>query len=176
MIDRPQAASGRDVQTAPPDYDAIIALGSNIGDKAANIRDAVSRLTAQGTGVEAVKFSRIFKTPPWGITDQDWFTNACLTVRTHLDPHELLDVCLDVERQLGRERKQKWGPRVIDLDVLIYGDQIIESDTLTIPHPHMSERAFVLIPLRDVAPEQLINEKPIDHWLAKLDTSGIEPL
>jgi len=106
------------------DFNAIVALGANIGDKVANVERARGLLTTAGDGrVELIGSSRIYKTPPWGITDQDWFVNSCISVRTDLDPNTLLRRCLDVEEAMGRRRTEKWGPRLIDLDVLVYEDR-----------------------------------------------------
>ncbi|MFV0367174.1 MAG: 2-amino-4-hydroxy-6-hydroxymethyldihydropteridine diphosphokinase [Hyphomicrobiaceae bacterium] len=155
-------------------YDAIVALGSNIGDTRANMAKALDLLCADGV-VRVVTRSRDFKTPPWGITDQPWFANACASVRTDLDAHALLLRCLDVERQLGRVRAEKWGPRVIDLDVLVHRDGEITEDDLLLPHPRITERAFVLAPLCDVAPDLVLKGKRAVDWLGELDQTGIEP-
>ncbi|MCH9808211.1 MAG: 2-amino-4-hydroxy-6-hydroxymethyldihydropteridine diphosphokinase [Alphaproteobacteria bacterium] len=154
---------------------AIVALGSNIGDKIANIDKAVQRLTG-ADDIRLTARSRDYKTPPWGNTDQDWFVNACIAITTDLGPHDLLRRCLEVEQELGRRRTEKWGPRVIDLDVLIYGDVTLADADLTLPHPHITKRAFVLAPLADVAPETVIEGKTAAEWLAEIDTAGIEPI
>lgn len=159
----------------PAPFDAVIAVGSNIGDKAANIAEAIARVDGH-EAVSVVKASPVYKTPPWGITDQDWFANGCFTVRTTLPPHGLLAWCLDVERAMGRERTVKWGPRVIDLDVLAYGDVAVTDDVLTLPHPHITERAFVLVPLRDVAPDLVLKGEHLEHWLAQTGREGIDAL
>lgn len=162
--------------TAAPDarYDAIVALGSNIGDTRANMARAFKLLCADGS-VRLVTRSRDFKTPPWGITDQPWFANACASVSTALDPRSLLQRCLSVERKMGRIRAQKWGPRNIDLDVLVHRDGPVAEDDLVIPHPRISERAFVLAPLADVDPYLVLNGKTVAAWLAEIDTTGVEP-
>lgn len=168
----------RDPQFAGGDgaaFDAVIAVGSNIGDKAANIAEAVARFGAHAD-VAIVGVSPVYKTPPWGITDQPWFTNGCFTVRTSLSPHDLLAWCLEVERQMGRVRAEKWGPRVIDLDVLVYRGATVDDVDLKLPHPHIQDRAFVLVPLKDVAPNLRIAGEAIDHWLAKTGREGIEAL
>lgn len=168
--------------SAPPwayDFDAIIALGSNIGDKRANIAEAVRRLTAPNEAQSDIHFvarSRDFRTPPWGNTDQDWFVNACLTVRTALPPHDLLARCLDVERQMGRLRAERWGPRVIDLDLLLWRDIQLFDEVLVLPHPRMTERAFVLAPLADVAGRLELGGRTVEDWLAAIDRTGIEPI
>jgi 2-amino-4-hydroxy-6-hydroxymethyldihydropteridine diphosphokinase len=152
---------------AHPGYDAIIALGSNIGDKAAHIADAVAAFCADGQ-VAVVKRSANYRTAPWGITDQDWFVNAAMSVSTKLAPLELLARCQSVEHQLGRERTVKWGPRVIDLDILVYRNVVLETAELTLPHPHMTARAFVLRPLLDVAPDLMIQGHNVREWLSRI--------
>ncbi len=149
--------------TALP-YDAIIALGSNIGDKAAHLTQAIANLTRDGH-VRVVAKSAYYRTAPWGITDQDWFVNAVITVTTNLSVHDLLAHCQRVERDLGRERLIKWGPRVIDLDILVYGTLTLNEPDLILPHPHMTARAFVLRPLIDVAPDLRIGRYTAAEWL-----------
>jgi len=158
----------------PPDIDAIIALGSNIGDTRANVAQALLRLQAGGA-VRVVARSRDFKTPPWGKTDQPWFINACAGVATSLGPRALLDRCLAVERQLGRVREEKWGPRIIDLDVLVHRHGVVSEPELELPHPRITERAFVLVPLADVAPELVLNGSSVRDWIRTVDTTGVEP-
>lgn len=155
-------------------YDAIIALGSNIGNSRANMARALELLSDDGE-VRLVTRSRDFKTPPWGITDQPWFANACASVRTSLGARALLERCLAVERQLGRVRTQKWGPRIIDLDVLVHRDGAVAEDDLELPHPRITERAFVLAPLADVDPDLMLDGKSVLEWLALADTTGVEP-
>mgnify|MGYP001251459993 CR=1 FL=1 len=155
-------------------YDAIVALGSNIGDTRANMALALQLLCAEGV-VRVLTRSRDFKTPPWGITDQPWFANACASVRTALDARALLARCLDVERQMGRVRTQKWGPRIIDLDVLVHRQGAVAEEDLELPHPRITERAFVLAPLADVDPDLVLNGKSVEAWLNATDMSGVEP-
>jgi len=156
-------------------FNAVIALGSNIGDKAGNIDRAILLLTESGD-VRTISRSRSYRTPPWGKTDQDWFVNACVSVITDLSPHELLRRCLDVEKQMGRERSERWGPRVIDLDVLVYDDVEMADKDLVLPHPHITGRAFVLAPLADVAPDLEIAGRPVTEWLARIDAEGVTPI
>lgn len=159
------------------DWDAIIALGSNIGDKVANVESARELLcSGPANEVSVVTASRIYKTPPWGITDQDWFVNACMSVKTSLEPHELLHRCLAVEQVMGRRRAEKWGPRLIDLDVLVYRGVEIADDELVLPHPHITERAFVLIPMREVAPELELKGRSVAEWAEAIDATGVEPI
>jgi len=167
--------SAANAREREPQFNAIVALGSNIGDKAGNIARAVELLCADGN-VTAVKRSRNYRTPPWGKTDQDWFVNACVSVATELSPHELLRRCLDVENRMGRERTEKWGPRVIDLDVLVYVGVEMSDKELVLPHPHITARAFVLAPLADVAPDYKINGRTVKEWLAEIDAAGVTPI
>ena len=155
--------------------DAIIALGSNIGDKVAHIEAAVAAFTADGL-VRVVQRSANYRTAPWGVTNQDWFVNACMTVATRLPVRALLDRCQSVERRLGRERTIKWGPRVIDLDILVYRDLAINDPDLVLPHPHMTRRAFVLRPLLDVAPGLVIDGKTVAAWLAAIPGDDVVPI
>lgn len=158
-----------------PNYDAIIALGSNIGDKAGHIAAAIAAFTADGNA-SLVARSANYRTAPWGITDQDWFVNACMTITTDLAVRDLLARCQSVERALGRERSIKWGPRVIDLDILTYRDLVLADADLVVPHPHMTERAFVLVPLMDVAPDLMIKGRAVGDWLARIPHGDVVPL
>lgn len=154
---------------------AFLALGSNIGDKAANLRAAREAIAAL-PGTRVVAASAVYRTPPWGKTDQDWFANAAITVETTLEPLALLEACLAIEIRLGRVRRERWGPRVIDIDLLAHGETRLTSDRLTLPHPAMAERAFVVIPLREIAPDLVIAGRPIGEVIAGLDATGIEPM
>jgi 2-amino-4-hydroxy-6-hydroxymethyldihydropteridine diphosphokinase len=151
----------------PRPFDAIVALGSNLGDKAGNIARATAALTADGH-VRLVTASANYRTAPWGITEQDWFVNAAISVLTDLSPHALLARCLDVERQLGRVREVKWGPRIIDLDVLVYRDAVVADADLVLPHPYLTERAFVLRPMLDVAPDLMVKGHTVREWLDRV--------
>lgn len=157
---------------------AFIALGSNLGDGAQNLREAARRL-AGVEGVTCVAASRIYATPPWGKYDQPGFANAVILIKTSLEPEALLAACLGIEARMGRVRLEKWGPRLIDLDVLLYGERIMDTPSLTLPHPAMLERAFVLRPLKDIAPGLMLNDaktgliRPIEDWLSDLDEADI---
>ena len=156
-------------------YDALIGLGSNIGDKQANVHRAVDLLT-EGGDVRLVATSRLYRSPPWGVLDQDWFVNACIAIATSLDPYALLARCHAVENAMKRVRFERWGPRVIDVDVLVYRDVALAEPDLTLPHPRMTERAFVLVPLLDIEPELEIAGHRLSHWLEAIDASGVTPL
>ena len=143
---------------------AYVGLGANLGDREETIRAAVAQLP----GVVAV--SPLRETDPVGVTDQPRFLNGVAAVETELAPRELLDVLLAVERRLGRERRERWGPRTIDLDLLLYGDEVIDEDGLTVPHPRLHERRFVLEPLADLAPKLVVpGQGGVEELLAELD-------
>ncbi|WP_305988238.1 2-amino-4-hydroxy-6-hydroxymethyldihydropteridine diphosphokinase [Roseibium sp. MMSF_3544] len=129
-----------------------LGLGSNLGDPAANLDEAV-RLLDETDGITMVARSSNYRTPPWGPVPQDDFVNICVIVDTVLSPQALLGRCLEIENELGRIREVRWGPRIIDVDVLIYGVRKIHEDNLDVPHPRMGERAFVLIPLAEIWPD-----------------------
>ncbi len=139
--------------THPPTVIAYIALGVNLGDRAAQIQTAAT-LLRQSPEVESVRLSKLFEYPAvGGPTNSPDFLNAAAEVHTTLSPRALLDRLLNIERQMGRVRGEKWGPRIIDLDLLLYGDQIIASSDLKVPHPLMQARRFVLEPLAEIAPD-----------------------
>ncbi|MQT11509.1 2-amino-4-hydroxy-6-hydroxymethyldihydropteridine diphosphokinase [Segnochrobactrum spirostomi] len=152
---------------------AAIGLGSNIGEKIATIDRAVALLDA-AEGVRVVARSANYRTEPWGYRDQDWFVNACVLVETTLSARALLELCLATEQALGRRREIRWGPRTIDLDVLFYGDARIEEPGLSLPHPHILERAFVLAPLAEIAPDAVVHGERIADALARLGAEGVE--
>lgn len=130
---------------------AVIALGSNMGNRMENLNDAVRALT-KVPGVKIIKASGIYETEPWGITHQESFLNAALLIEAEIAPHTLLGACLGIEAAMGRVRTVKNGPRIIDLDVLLYENYKNESFELTLPHPGILERSFVLAPLNDLFP------------------------
>ena len=156
------------------DFDAAIGLGSNLGDKAANIARAIAVLTAGGD-IGLVKRSRDYVSPPWGVLDQDAFVNACITVATQLSPHELLLRCQKVENDIGRVRHKKWGPRLIDVDILTYRNETIQTADLTVPHPLIGQRAFVLLPLAEVAPDLMFGAVSLQELISKVDAAGVYP-
>ena len=152
---------------------AYLGLGGNLGDPVAAMAEALHALDSRkDCAVMAV--SRLYRTPPWGKTDQDWFFNAAATVQTHLAPHDLLALCLEIEQSMKRVRIERWGPRTIDLDILAYDGVSLADETLTLPHPRMQDRAFVLMPLADLAADLAIAGRSVADWLADADTSGIE--
>lgn len=149
-----------------------LALGSNIGDRAANLKSAIEAVKPE---IIATKCSPVFETPPWGYNDQPQFLNQVIEAETELPPVELLAHLKQTEKMLGREKTFKNGPRVIDLDIIFYDDFIVNSPPLIIPHAHMQDRAFVLIPLAAIAPDfhHPILNKSVSELLAKVDQSGI---
>lgn len=130
---------------------AYVALGSNLGDREENLCTALKHL--QENGVEVIKTSTFIETEPYGVTDQPGFVNAVCQVETELAPLELLRLLLNIEQEMGRVRLRRWGERNIDLDLLLYEDAVVESEELTLPHPDMQNRDFVLIPLAEIAGE-----------------------
>ncbi|HEX6230606.1 MAG TPA: 2-amino-4-hydroxy-6-hydroxymethyldihydropteridine diphosphokinase [Actinomycetota bacterium] len=133
---------------------AYLGLGSNLGDRLRNLRLAV-RLLHRRPGVTVVRSSRVYETEPVG-PPQPAYLNAVVEVRTELDPRGLLDACHVVEDELGRVRTERWGPRTIDIDVLTFGDREVDEDDLTLPHPRMHERGFVLVPLGELDPDPML--------------------
>lgn len=158
-----------------PAKSATLGLGGNIGDVVEAMRKSLDLLQAH-PDLEVVKISSLYKTPPWGIENQDWFINACVEVSSTLSPDQLLEQCLATEIHLKRERTLRWGPRTIDIDVLTFEDYVSDEPKLTIPHPRMLERAFVLVPLDEIAPELIVSGHRVQHWLAKSDRGGIEKI
>lgn len=130
---------------------AYLSLGSNLGDRCALVREAEARLSAI-PGMRVAARSSVYESEPVGPVDQPWFLNRVLEVETTLDPHALFDATQRVEAALGRTRPIRWGPRTIDIDLLLYGDQIVASETLQIPHPELTRRLFVLLPLAEINP------------------------
>jgi len=154
--------------------DAALSLGSNLGDKRGHLARAIERLSDHGLRILAR--SSDYRTPPWGPVAQDSFVNLCLVVRTERSPHALLDLCLEVEGELGRVRDLRYGPRIIDIDVLTYDDLALDTPELTIPHPRLRDRAFVLVPLAEIAPDLAIAGDRVADLAAGIDKAGIERL
>jgi 2-amino-4-hydroxy-6-hydroxymethyldihydropteridine diphosphokinase len=128
-----------------------LGIGSNLGDREANLRRAVFMLSQRG--VEPVRESAVIETEPWGVADQPKFLNMVVEATTGRTPEELLGICKQIEETMGREEGERWGPRVIDVDILLYDDLVLDEPGLTIPHPRMHERCFVLWSLAEIAPE-----------------------
>jgi dihydropteroate synthase len=155
--------------------EVALALGGNVGDKVLALRRALSALDGEpGIALQAV--SRFYRTPPWGKTDQDWFVNACALARTTLSPEALLDRVKAVETALGRTPAERWGPRLIDIDIVAYGDETLRTGRLTLPHPEALNRAFVLIPLAEIAPDLSIGGRRVREAAAAIDAEGVVAL
>jgi 2-amino-4-hydroxy-6-hydroxymethyldihydropteridine diphosphokinase len=138
--------------TERPPVVAYIGLGANLGDPEAQLREALTRLDA-AEEVEVTRVSTFYRNPPLGPADQPWYVNAAAQVRTRLGPEELLRLLQQVEAAMGRVRGEKWGPRLIDLDLLLYNGEVMVTPHLVVPHPEMHRRAFVLVPLAEIAPQ-----------------------
>jgi 2-amino-4-hydroxy-6-hydroxymethyldihydropteridine diphosphokinase len=161
--------SGRNRETA------FLSLGGNLGDPAKSMGAALRMLDADPQTV-VVAVSSLYRTPPWGKLDQPDFLNAAAEISTGLSPRELLDLCLEAERKLKRVREERWGPRLIDIDILVFGGRRIHESGLDIPHPRMLERAFVLTPLAEIAPDLSVDDRSMEARVAASDTTGIERL
>ncbi len=157
--------------------EAFIALGGNVGDVRKTFDRAIAML-CDGTAVRLTARSSDYQTPPWGVTDQPPFVNAVIAVVTSLPPHDLLARALACERALGRDRAQarRWGPRTIDIDILAYDDLQLHDPDLTLPHPRLFERAFVLVPLAEIAPDRVIAGIRVRDARERADASGVEKL
>ncbi|OLS34123.1 2-amino-4-hydroxy-6-hydroxymethyldihydropteridine diphosphokinase [Bacillus sp. MRMR6] len=156
---------------------AYIALGSNMESRYDYLLSALQQLQMHPC-IELVNISSIYETDPVGYEDQDLFLNMVVEINTELDAFELLEVCLNIELKLGRKREFKWGPRTIDLDILLYNQENIESENLIVPHPRIKERAFVVIPLLEINHDIIIppEGKPLSFWLDELpnqDQKGV---
>ena len=157
--------------------EALLALGGNVGDARATLDRAVA-LVCDGAAARLVARSSDYRTPPWGVEDQAPFVNLCLVVATELSPHALLAHVLQVERKLGRDRssERRWGPRPVDIDIIAYDDVLLDEAGLTLPHPRLFDRAFVLVPLAEIAPDRVIAGLRVRDALARVDARGIERL
>ncbi|QGM96572.1 2-amino-4-hydroxy-6-hydroxymethyldihydropteridine diphosphokinase [Methylocystis parvus] len=149
-------------------------LGSNIGDKPGNIKRALELLQSRGIAALAA-ISRIYRTPPWGVLDQGDFANACAIGETLLSPYELLAAVKKIEADMGREPTRRWGPRLIDVDILFLGDHTLDDPELTLPHKELFGRGFVLRPLAEIAPDLVLDGVPVGAALKSVDMSGVRP-
>lgn len=150
-------------------------FGSNVGDKADHVARAARMLEAAGIA-RALRISPAYRTPPWGGVPQDWFVNACAVGTTTLSALDLLRRVKAAEVALGRIETVRWGPRVIDIDILYRGDDTLDTATLTLPHRDVLNRAFVLVPLADLVPGRVIRGVSVADAAARLDATGIERL
>ena len=154
---------------------AYLGLGSNIGDTKKNLDIAVDLLKSS-KNITVIKQSSYYETEPVGYVEQDWFLNIVVQIETNFEPEELLVFCQQIEEVLKRKRIIRWGPRTIDVDVLLYENYTSAEESLTIPHPRMTERAFVMIPLYEIAPDLVIEGKSIDGIIKSLDGEEIRKL
>lgn len=149
-------------------------LGSNIGDKPGNIHKALKILEERNIARLAA-VSRIYRTPPWGVLDQGDFANACAIGETALSPYELLAAVKKIEADMGREPTRRWGPRLIDVDILFLGDHTLDDPELTLPHKELFGRGFVLMPLAEIAPDLVLDGVPVSQALKSVDAEGVRP-
>src|SRR5215510_16381083 len=156
---------------------AFLALGGNLGNARETLARAIARLCDSGD-VRVLARSSDYLTPPWGVEDQPPFVNLCIAVDTTLTPHALLARAQAVERAFGRDRahEQRWGPRTLDIDILAYDNLVLNEPDLTLPHPRLTERAFVLVPLAEIAPTRIIAGVRVDEALGRVDNTGIKKL
>ena len=156
---------------------ALIALGGNVGDVRATFRQAIPEICRSAQATLKAR-SADYATPPWGDEQQARFVNACIEIATSLDPHALLSALQRIEQEFGRDRQKerRWGPRSLDLDLIAYDDVALQTPDLTLPHPRLFERAFVLVPLSEIAPDCVVAGRSICQALATLSTVGIERL
>jgi len=155
------------------EHTVYLALGSNLDDRLANLKQAISALTPQ---MEVKAKSKVYETPPWGYADQPRFYNQVVRAKTYLEPEPLLKHLKRLEVALGRKESFPNGPRLIDIDILFYDDRVLNTPTLVIPHPHLHERAFVLLPLMDIDPDLVhpVTGKSVRDMLAACSLEGIE--
>jgi 2-amino-4-hydroxy-6-hydroxymethyldihydropteridine diphosphokinase len=155
---------------------AFVGIGGNVGDVATTLAEALWAIDSMPqTSIRAQ--SGLYRTPPWGNTDQPPFTNAVVELQTRLTPRVLLDLLLEIELRFGRDRSEgeKWGPRELDLDLLVYGDEQLDEPGMHVPHPHLHERAFVLVPLAEIAPQlDIKGVGRVADLVEAVDTRGIE--
>jgi 2-amino-4-hydroxy-6-hydroxymethyldihydropteridine diphosphokinase len=159
---------------------AYLGLGANLGDPGPQVEEALERLN-QAEEVEVTRVSTFYRNPPLGPENQPWYINAVARVRTRLGPEELLRLLQRIEADMGRVRGERWGPRVIDLDLLLYNGEVIFTSNLVVPHPEMHRRVFVLAPLAEIAPRAWhpVLGKSAGDLLAELDAAdrtGLQPI
>jgi len=161
--------------TTSKQQQATIGFGSNLGDSAESVRTAVSCLSSH-RDIKLLRVSHLYRTPPWGETEQPWFLNACALITTTLQPIDLLTVCKGCESKIGRQATYRWGPREIDIDILTFSNERIDSEALTIPHRDLMNRAFVLVPLAEIVPDLTPTDggPSIAEAAAAIERTGID--
>lgn len=150
-----------------------LSLGSNVGNTRANLEEAIERLKEK---VSIIKISSFYETEPVGYTQQDWFLNIVIKGKTSCSPYELLDFCQSIEKEMKREKLIRFGPRNIDVDILLYEGFTADEEKLTVPHIRMKERAFVMVPLYEIEPDLIIEERPIKSIIEQLKGEQIRKL
>ena len=174
LLKKPWAPIGRHLDTAAVEiyrkwHKAYISIGSNMGEKEDNINTSIEKLK-EIKEIKVTKVSSIIETEPWGYENQDSFKNAAIEIETFLNPRELMTILLNIEKEMKRERVIRWGPRIIDLDIILFDDYVTSDDYVTIPHPRMEEREFVLAPLNEIAPNLIhpLTKKRIFRMLSEI--------
>lgn len=158
-----------------PQTNVLIGLGGNIGDPLVAMREALLKIDGHKNCV-LTAVSSVWQTPPWGLTNQPDFLNACAALTTGLSARQFLELCLSIEQDLKRVRDVRWGPRSIDIDILFFGDQVIDEVGLVVPHPRIGSRAFVLVPLAEIAPDRRMGDRTIAELAATCDQAGMAQL
>lgn len=153
--------------------EAALGFGGNLGDPVAAFAAALARLDTHAA-VAVKGLSSVWRTAPWGKLDQPEFRNLAVLIETSLSAETLLELCLAVEREQGRERLERWGPRTLDIDILTYGDETIDRPGLQVPHPRIAERAFVLAPLAEIAPTAMIGGRSVAELLAAIASEDVK--
>ena len=155
------------------DHTVYLSLGTNMDNRSANLKAAISSLPPQ---MDVKKKSRVYETPPWGYTEQEKFLNQVVMVKTYLEPEPLIKHIKRLEVALGRKATFRYGPRLIDIDILFYDDLVLKTPSLTIPHPHLHERGFVLVPLMDIAPDLVhpVIKKSVGEMTAQCRVGGVQ--
>jgi len=167
------SSTKRKPQTVADRLTAYLGLGGNVGDVAAAMRGALKAIDTH-PACRVIAVSRVFRTPPWGPVEQDWYLNACAGIETDLGAPDLLSLVLETEKDFGRVRTTRWGPRTLDIDILLYGNTPVSLENLTIPHPRMIERAFVMVPLADIAPDIMLDGRSVRDHAAAFADEGLE--
>lgn len=154
--------------------ETLLGFGGNVGNARKTLDQAIARL-CDGGDLQLIARSSDYSTPPWGVTDQAHFINLCVLTETRLTPRDLLTRIRAIERQFGRNREieRRWGPRPLDIDILTYDDLVLDTPELTLPHPRLFERAFVLLPLMDIVPDRVIAGRRVRDAAAEVDVTGI---